>query len=262
MQHRLIWEVGKHVTRLFVDPAVNSLRSRYGVQSRPDTFSDHSDTLNLQLYSQHFATRPPDWTSEKQYGGFCYYDPPKAQLDPQIEEFLQAGEPPVLCTLGSSAVKAPGTFFTASAAALKQMGLRAIMLLGDEANRPSDLPKSILAVSEAPYYLIMPRVRFVMHQCGIGTLSHTLRAGKASIGFPYAFDQPNNARRLEALKVAEVILPHQRKPKTIQRAIERLMASSADKVANRLGEILRAEDGVALSCDVLERTFAHVPAKK
>ena len=81
----------------------------------------------------------------------------------------------------------------------------------------------------------MPHVRLVMHQCGIGTLSHALRAGKPAVACPYAFDQPNNARRLEALNVAEVVMPNQRKPKYFQKAVEKLLASSAIKVAPSFG---------------------------
>jgi UDP:flavonoid glycosyltransferase YjiC (YdhE family) len=101
----------------------------------------------------------------------------------------------------------------------------------------------------------MPRVRAVVHQCGIGTLSHTLRAGVPSVACPFAFEQPNNAHRLEALGVAEILLPHERDAKHIAQALQRLLAGDARAKAQRLGELIRAEDGVAQACDILERTF-------
>jgi UDP:flavonoid glycosyltransferase YjiC (YdhE family) len=101
----------------------------------------------------------------------------------------------------------------------------------------------------------MPRVRAVAHQCGIGTLSHTLRAGVPSVACPFAFDQPNNARRLEALGAAEVVLPHQHDARHIGRALERLLAGDAPSRAQRLGGLIRAEDGVARACEILEETF-------
>ena len=107
-----------------------------------------------------------------------------------------------------------------------------------------------------PYGLLMPRVRAVAHQCGIGTLSHTLRAGLPSLACPFAFDQPNNARRLEALGVAELILPHQRDARHMGRALERLLAGEATARARHLGEQIRAENGVAHACDILEDVFA------
>jgi UDP:flavonoid glycosyltransferase YjiC (YdhE family) len=101
----------------------------------------------------------------------------------------------------------------------------------------------------------MPRVRAVAHQCGIGTLSHALRAGVPSVACPFAFDQPNNARRLEALGVAEVVLPHQHDARHIGQALERLLAGDAPARAQRLGDLIRAEDGVARACAILEEVF-------
>jgi hypothetical protein len=102
--HRLTWISGQEITRRVVDPVVNRLRARHGLAPiRDAVFDAHSARLNLQLYSEHFAPRPPDWSAEKRYGGFCFYDPPdEPGLAPKLEEFLGAGEPPVLVTLGRS----------------------------------------------------------------------------------------------------------------------------------------------------------------
>jgi UDP:flavonoid glycosyltransferase YjiC (YdhE family) len=235
---------------------VNRLRAKHGLRPVRDAiFEAHSPVLNLQLYSEHFAARPPDWSAEKRVAGFCYYDPPGAALAPKIEAFLDRGEPPVLFTLGSTAVQKPGPFYQSAAEALETLGLRGILLIGPETNRPASLPESILAIPYAPYGLLMPRVRAVAHQCGIGTLSHTLRAGVPSVACPFAFDQPNNARRLEALGVAEVVLPHQHDARHIGQALERLLAGDAPARARDLGELIRAEDGVARACAILEEVF-------
>jgi UDP:flavonoid glycosyltransferase YjiC (YdhE family) len=158
--------------------------------------------------------------------------------------------------LGSVAVQSPGSFFDAAATALESLGLRGLLLIGPEKNRPAQLPKTILAATYASYGLLMPRVRAVAHQCGIGTLSHTLRAGVPSLACPFAFDQPNNARRLEELGVAELILPYQRHAKDFADGLKRLLAGEAPARARTLGEIIRAENGPARAAEVLEQTFA------
>jgi len=256
--NNFIWSAGQQVSRIMVDPVVNRLRAKHGLRPvRDAVFSAHSSILNLQLYSKHFAQRPPDWSTEKRIAGFCYYDPPGAKLAPEIEEFLGHGSPPILFTLGSIAVQNPGQFFHSAVGALETLGLRGILLIGPEKNRPARLPETILAIPYAPYGLLMPRVRAVAHQCGIGTLSHTLRAGVPSVACPFAFDQPNNARRLEALGVAEVVLPHQHDARPIGQALERLLARNAAVQAQRLGELIRAEDGVARACAILEEVFGR-----
>jgi rhamnosyltransferase subunit B len=255
-RNRFIWSSGQWITRAMVDPVVNRLRTRHGLRPVRDVvFRVHSPLLNLQLYSEHFAPRPPDWSAEKRLAGFCYYDPPGAVLPPDIEEFLAGGEPPILFTLGSVAVRNPGSFYESAVDVLKRSGRRGILLIGPEKNRPADLPPSILAVAYASYGLLMPRVRAAVHQCGIGTLSHALRAGVPSVACPFAFDQPNNARRIEELGVAEVVLPHQHDARHIGSALQRLLAGDAPGRAHALGKRIRAEDGVARACALLEEVF-------
>jgi rhamnosyltransferase subunit B len=255
--NQFIWSGGKIISRAMVDPVVNRLHVKHGLPPVRDAiFEAHSPTLYLQLYSEYFAPRPPDWSTEKRIAGFCYYDPPGATLAPEVEKFLARGEPPILFTLGSIAVQKPGAFYSSAVEALETLGLRGILLIGPEKNRPAHLPDSILAISYAPYGPLMPRVRAVAHQCGIGTLSHTLRAGVPSVACPFAFDQPNNARRLEALGVAEVVLPHQHDAQHIGQALKRLLAGDAPTHAQRLGNLIRTEDGVAQACSILEEKFA------
>jgi len=256
-QQSMIWSVGRFCISFLVDPAVNRLRRKHGLRPvRDAAFAIHSPHLNLQLYSEHFAARPPDWSAEKRLAGFCYHDPPGATLALEIEEFLRRGEPPILFTLGSAAVQRPGLFYQSAVEVLWRLGLRGLLLIGPEKNRPARLPDTILAVPYASYGLLMPRVRAVAHQCGVGTLSHALRAGLPSVACPFAFDQPNNARRLEALGVAEVVLPHQHDARHIGPALERLLAGEAPARAKRLGELIRAEDGVAHACAILEDVFS------
>jgi rhamnosyltransferase subunit B len=258
--NRFIWSAGKMISRHMVDPVVNQLRARHGLGPVRDAiFGAHSPVLNLQLYSESFAARPPDWTPDKRLAGFCYFDPPGAKLTSGMESFLDDGDAPVLFTLGSVAVQNPGGFYLSAVEALKALGLRGILLIGPEKNRPAKLPDTILAAPYAPYGLLMPRARAVAHQCGIGTLSHTLRAGVPSVACPFAFDQPNNARLLEARGLAEVVLPHQHDIASIGNALQRLLAGDAPRRAQSIGEIIRAEDGVGRACDILEATLKARP---
>jgi rhamnosyltransferase subunit B len=254
--NKFVWSCGGMISCQMVDPVVNELRVRHGLRPVRDAiFSAHSLQLNLQLYSEHFAPRAPDWSAEKRMAGFCYYDPPDATLPDDLKEFLACGEPPILFTLGSVAVQNPGAFFENAITALDLLGVRGILLIGPEKNRPARLPRSVFAASYAPYGLLMPHARAVVHQCGIGTLSHALRAGLPSVACPFAFDQPNNARRLEALGVAEVVLPHERDARQMSAALKRLLGGEATIRAQKIGELIRAEDGVARACAILEETF-------
>lgn len=255
--NQVLWHTGSIVAGREIDPLVNQMRRAHGLAPIRDAmFGAHSEKLNLQLYSEKFAPRPADWSAEKKYGGFCFYDPPgEKALSPEMEKFLAEGPPPVLFTLGSAAVHLPGDFYRAAVDAVSSLGLRGILLLGRDDNRPARVPAHVLAISYAPYGLLMPRVRAVVHQAGIGTLSHVLRAGLPSVAVPFAFDQPNNARRLRDLGVAEVLSPNGRTARDMAQALHQLLTGRATDRARRLGGFLRAEDGVAKSCAVLESVF-------
>ncbi|MCE0484052.1 MAG: glycosyltransferase [Methylacidiphilales bacterium] len=255
-RNRMVWGSGIVIAQIMVDPVVNRLRARHGLKPVRDAmFGAHSPRLNLQLYSEHFAKRPPDWSGEKKMAGFCFHDP-GGTLSPEIEKFLDEGESPVLFTLGSTAVQNPGDFYKMAVEVLRNLRLRGILLIGPEENRPAELSKTTLAVSYAPYGLLMPRVRAVAHQCGIGTLSHALRAGVPSLACPFAFDQPNNARRIEELGVAEVVLPWKRNVRRVGKALGKLLAGAAPAKARELGKMIRTEDGVAKACAILEEAFS------
>jgi UDP:flavonoid glycosyltransferase YjiC (YdhE family) len=73
---------------------------------------------------------------------------------------------------------------------------------------------------------------------------------------PFAFDQPNNARRLELLGVAKMSRPGQRGAEALAEALRRLLAGNAPERVALLGGTIRREDGVGRSCAVLEETFA------
>jgi rhamnosyltransferase subunit B len=257
-RNRFIWGAGRLITRRLVDPLVNRLRRKNGLAPIHDAvFGAHSPRLNLQLYSPRFAAPAPDWSDEKRQAGFCFFDPPGAVLAPEIEAFLAEGEPPVLFTLGSTASRHPGAFYEEAAGVCRRLGVRGLLLAGAEENRPRDLPAQVLAANYAPYGLVMPRVRAVVHQCGVGTLSHALRAGVPSVAVPFAFDQPNNACRLEELGVAVLVKPAVRSEATMARALERLFRGTAPARARALGGEIRREDGTAAACAILEQTFGE-----
>jgi len=257
LRNRIIWTAGRMITGGMVDPLVNNMRREHGLRPvRDAVFGAHSPLLNLQLYSRHFAPPAPDWSAEKKQAGFCFFDPPGAELGDEIETFLGQGAPPVLFTLGSTASRQPGRFYVEAVDVCRRLKIRGLLLIGAEENRPHDLPANVLAVNYAPYGLLMPRLRAVVHQCGIGTLSHALRAGLPSVAVPFAFDQPNNACRMQELGVAELVRPSQRNGETMARALHRLLGGEAVTHARKMGGRIRRGDGVAAACDLLEESLA------
>jgi rhamnosyltransferase subunit B len=155
-------------------------------------------------------------------------------------------------TLGSSAVQQAGNFYHESIAAIQRLGCRAVLLVGSNFYQ-EPLPPGMVAFPYAPFSKILPRAEVIVHQGGMGTCAQALAAGRPMLVVPFAFDQPDNAARLQRLGLARMI---PRKHYTAQRAYSELKllltdpayATSASEVGHKIAE----ENGVRSACDAIE----------
>jgi rhamnosyltransferase subunit B len=171
----------------------------------------------------------------------------------------------VVFTLGSAAVLAAGDFYEQSALAAERAGVRAILLVGtDPRNRPQrELPETICVAEYAPYSALFPRASLVVHQGGVGTTAQCLRAGRPMLIMPYSHDQPDNARRMQRLGVAQVIRRPSYKPGRVARHLRAMLAEPEYEVeAQAAAKTIAREDGVKTVCDALERLGCRAAAAK
>ncbi len=256
---RAIKRLARFVSRKWPEP-IYALRRALGLpQGRNPLFdAKHSPDLVLALFSHVLGEEQKDWPEHTLTTGFCFYDADagNAKLPEHLEKFLAAGEPPVVFTLGSAAVLAAGNFYEYSARAAIKLGIRAVLLVGgDPRNRPQvPLPDSICVAEYAPYSALFPRARLVVHQGGVGTTAQCLHAGKPMLIMPYSHDQPDNARRMQRLKVAKVVRKKRYTPVRVASKLATMLdepkyARRAESVAR----LLAREDGVKTACDALER---------
>jgi UDP:flavonoid glycosyltransferase YjiC (YdhE family) len=205
------------------------------------------------LFSPLLAAPQPDWPARAHATGFPFFDHDQGN-PPELQRFLDSGEPPVVFTLGSAAVGAAGDFFQESAAAAHRLGLRAVLLVGrDPRNKPkTKLPPGVIAVPYSPHAAIFPRACVVVHQGGIGTTGEAMRAGRPMLVVPYSHDQPDHAARLVRLGVARSVRREHYNSAVAAREILTLLEQSryAD-CAMRIGAGVRSETGVATACDQL-----------
>jgi UDP:flavonoid glycosyltransferase YjiC (YdhE family) len=128
--------------------AVAEFRNELGVEDygNPMFEGQHSPALVLALFSKVFAQPQPDWPPQTEITGFCFYDGNReVQVSPELDRFLEDGAPPIVFTLGSSAVWVARDFFRESIDAARRLGRRAVLLIGDERNKPQSLPEGIVA---------------------------------------------------------------------------------------------------------------------
>ncbi len=262
----LLWRLARRGFSGIVDPYLRRFRADHGLPplvGRDAAFDGGvSSQAVLALYSPAFCPAAPDWGPHVAQAGFCFWDPLEDYTPPAaLVDFLAAGgddAKPLLVTLGTAMIANPQGFYEAAVEAVRGTRHRAILLLGREANAPAGLPENVFVLDYAPFGWLMPRCAAVMHQCGIGTSAQALRAGLPSVCCPYSFDQPNNARQLEALGVGVYLPPNPRRRSAaiLRRALEDLLASDAPARAAKIAATLREEDGPTRACEILER-FVH-----
>jgi UDP:flavonoid glycosyltransferase YjiC (YdhE family) len=207
----------------------------------------------MALFSPLLAAPQPDWPSHTVVTGFCLFG--EGTLSAELREFLDSGPPPVVFTLGSSAVGTAGDFYRRSLEAIQRLGRRAVLLTGSHPQGlPAKLPSHVLTVSYAPHAELFARASAIVHQGGIGTTAQALRAGRPMLIVPFAHDQFDNAERVRRLGAAEV-LPRSRytahaAEKRLRDLLTRLSYAQA---ATRVGEQVRSENGTGVAADAIER---------
>jgi rhamnosyltransferase subunit B len=254
--HRALFTVAKLPARLWIKP-VKQLRRELGLLPDKDPIfaGRNSPHLVLALFSRVLAEPQPDWAANTLVTGFPFYDENGSHLMPELAQFLDEGEPPIVFTLGSSAIYDAGNFYVESLAAAQKLGKRAVLLVGDDPlNQPPEpLPKNIIAAPYAPYAKIFPRASVVVHQGGVGTTGQALRAGKPMLVMPFGGDQYDNGARVERLGAGYTIMRKQYRADRVAAQLKRFFDNpSYRETAANLARRVSAENGVRVACDAIE----------
>ncbi|HSK65160.1 MAG TPA: glycosyltransferase [Pyrinomonadaceae bacterium] len=243
--------------------AVVAFRNELGLSDtgNPMFEGQHSPALVLALFSRVFAQPQPDWPPQAEVTGFCFYDGRhNLPMPEELERFLHDGLPPIVFTLGSSAVWVAQDFFQESIEAAKRLGRRAVLLVGDERNRPAVLPEGMIAVDYAPYQSLLPRALAMVHHGGVGTTSQGLLAGVPTLIVPFAFDQPDNAEHARRLGTSRTLYRNNYRAPRVSKELRELITRPeyAQNAAAVSGQ-LKQENGPARAAVLIERVPAMAP---
>lgn len=251
-----VTSAGMQMARHWTRP-VQRLRASVGLPQgkNPVTAGQFSPQLNLALFSKVLASPQPDWPPHTLVTGAVRFDAVHGTMESGLEEFLQAGPPPVVFTLGSSAVVADRAahFYDVSAAAIAALGVRGVMLVGHlPENRPLAISRDLFVTAWAPHSELFHRAAAIVHQGGAGTLHTALASGRPMLVVPFAHDQPDNAARVSRLGVARVLYPNQYSASRVQRTLQALLHTPAfSERASEVGAVVNAEDGAAAAASAL-----------
>lgn len=245
------------VSRSWVTPVL-ALRRELGLPDRghPLFEGQFSAAGTLALFSKVWAAPRPDWPPRTTVTGFVFYDR-FGQMPADVRRFVEIGDPPIVFTLGSAAVGAPGAaeFFQHSVEAARQLNRRAVLLVGrDGVGRiRQPVPPGLLVADYVPHHLLFPSASVIVHHGGAGTTAQALRAGRPALIVPIAHDQPDNAARVVRLGAARVLDTRRYSATRAARAIARLLGDARYRhAAAGIARPVSGEDGVHAACDAIE----------
>ena len=252
---RLLVAAGDRLSDHALTPVVNDLCAEFGLPPARNIVREwwHSPHRVIGLFPDWFAGVQPDWPPQTRLTGFPLYDEGDATpLAPELDWWLDAGEPPVVFAPGTANRQA-ARFFQAGADACRHLGRRGLFLTRFAEQIPDPLPPGVVHVEYAPFGSLLPRAAALAHHGGIGTAAQALRAGCPQLVMPMAFDQPDNAVRLQRLGVGRYLRPSRFNGLAVARELDVLLdseevASACDAVASRFVGI----DPVAQTCDLIE----------
>lgn len=257
---RFVGAFFKQVKKVYHNQDYDQFRAELGLPDRgsPVFEGQHSPKLILALFSKLFAQPQPDWPAQARVTGFAFYDGRiELEMPAELSTFLAAGEPPIVFTLGSSAVWVARDFYRESIAAAKLLGRRAVLLIGDERNQPDEtLPPDIIAVNYAPYELLLASSCAMVHHGGVGTTSQGLRAGIPTLIVPFAFDQPDNAAHAARLGGSRTLPRPKYHAARVARELDILLSHPEHTTqAQAVGALLKLENGAAVATDLIEQVL-------
>ncbi len=249
--------------RVFFDPLVrrqtDALRRELGLSAVQGSFTDWSlsPSRTLGLFPDWFAPEAFDWPKPVRLCQFPLYDASEqTPLTPQASEFLESGAAPLVFTPGS-AMRHASQFFAAAVEACRLLGVRGVLVSPFPDHLPPDLPPYVLTHGWFPFSRLFPRAAAVVHHGGIGTTSLALQAAVPQLIMPMAFDQHDNARRLERLGVARSLSPRKFRGPAVARALGELIGSPSLATACRTAsERLESEPSLGQACRWIEQAVS------
>ena len=254
--------LGRMTTAQWTGP-MNAVRASVGLPPTTDNIifdAGRSADLSLGLYSPLLSPRQPDAPANFHVVGYAAWDsetggPPL--LSPELEAFLNAGEPPLVFTLGSAAVHIPGDFYVESVKAALRLGRRAVLLVGPDGDLSVGAgDRDIHVARYAPFSLLFPRAAAVVHQGGVGTVHQALRGGRPQMVVPHLGDQYDNAARAVRLGSAATLARGAYRAAPVARGLAGLLNDPGIlSRAEALAAPARAEDGAGMAAQKIAVLF-------
>lgn len=184
--------------------ALNSQRASAGLAPVSDVRS-HIITDRPWLAADPILAPWPDPADQGVFQTGAWILPDERPLSPELETFLEAGEPPVYFGFGS--MRAPQGLSQVMVQTARALGRRAIIARGWAGLSLVDNEPDCLAIGEVNQQALFKRVAAVVHHGGAGTTTTAALAGTPQVVIPQVYDQHYWAQRIHHLGIGTAHAP-------------------------------------------------------
>lgn len=213
---------------LLARPGIRKICREIGVPPPRSIWREwwHSPDGVLALFPSWFGKPQPDWPANLFQADFPMEDlTAEVAMQPELAEFLAAGEKPVVFTPGSANVLAE-KFFASATEAVKRLGIRAVFVTRMKNQIPAGMVGRILQVEFVPFSKLLGHASAFVHHGGVGTMAQGFRAVVPQLVMAMSHDQPDNAERLRKLGSGIALMAGDFTPERVTKELSRLLGES------------------------------------
>ncbi|RSN44118.1 glycosyl transferase [Amycolatopsis sp. WAC 04197] len=247
--NRVLWRQDAERVDALYGGALNSHRAAIGLPP-VDNVRDHVFTGSPWLAADPVLCPSEGMTDLDLVPTGAWIRPDDRPLPADLEEFLQAGEPPVYVGFGSMAAYAPKDIARVAIESARGLGRRILLARGWAGLASIDDADDCFVVGEVNQQALFRRVAAVVHHGGAGTTTTASRAGAPQVVVPRIADQPFWAGRVAELGIG---VAHQDPLPTVESltaALTTALSPATGARAKAVADTIRT-DGAAVAAKML-----------
>ena len=186
--NRMTWSAMRGLNRFVLTSDVNKKRKQFGLRPIRDSWRHVLGKGVIVASDKAIGEVPLNLGLTVRQTGYMHLDQP-AQPMPKLEEFLNAGPPPVYAGFGSMPKLDQMGCVRMIVDAARSVGERVVISkFWDE---PSEFSNAddVFLIKRYPHLDLFPRMKAVIHHGGAGTTATTAISGVPQIIVPHALDQ-------------------------------------------------------------------------
>jgi UDP:flavonoid glycosyltransferase YjiC (YdhE family) len=187
--NRMTWQVARLLDRYNITRLINSRRRQLGLKLIQDAWPHILGRRVIVASDKAIAPVPSD-VDEQAFTqtGYMHLNQPDQQA-PELEAFLDGGQPPIYAGFGSMPVRDQIRNTSIIVEAARLAGQRAV--IGKFWDEPSEFShaEDIFFITKYPHLKLFPKMAVVIHHGGAGTTATTAISGVPQVIVPHLLDQ-------------------------------------------------------------------------